>query len=731
MATPVITHAKVSSGTVNSNVEVDLHDWNNTHVVTGLENVPNVDTTNASNLTSGTVPAARMPALTGDVTSSAGSTVTTLAAGNAGNLNSGTLLAARMPALTGDITSAAGSTATTLVSGSASNLNSGTLAAARLPNFTQSGTGAVARTIFSKIGEVVSVKDFGAVGDGVTDDTTAVANAIASLGSAGGTIIIPNGCFCKIGGNGTQIFLITAPIRFVGPGFGAGGFFVTAATSSTTDIFRIAPATNTTLFNVGMTGCQIVPLSGTPGRHVWNFDTTTGTTTTISEFLAEDCYFGAFGNYTFFNNTGGSTTSGGIFSSHFVRNVCAGSGSTTAGGGFGGANWGDSNHINGGRFAGNGYAVNINLFAGAGNFILENANIVCSSMVKIDGGYKIIIQNNTFEQQLLTNTSTNNTIIDLNGGVAPVINATVTNNLIVVGSGLGNPTPLRINNASTTIFDINRFSTPSAYAPVVSTASASSIVVGGYNAFSGTGALSLAAGTVAINLAGGQIPGTTTNDNAVAGYVGEFATSTATNASSTVTISNASPGIVSWASHGLNIGSPVNFTTTGALPTGLSVGTNYYVSSQSFTANSFAVSTSVANALAGTSVNTSSAGSGTHTAKSNVIITTANPFNITGLSLTAGDWDVWGTVISSPAGGALQTQLFAWTSTTSATVPTPPAGGIFGSQAAFAADAQAYAPALQARYSLSATTTIYLSGLDQWTTGTNALYGVINARRRR
>lgn len=83
MATPVITHAKVSSGTVNSNVEVDLHDWNNTHVVTGLENVPNVDTTNASNLTSGTVPAARMPALTGDVTTSAGAVATTLATVNA------------------------------------------------------------------------------------------------------------------------------------------------------------------------------------------------------------------------------------------------------------------------------------------------------------------------------------------------------------------------------------------------------------------------------------------------------------------------------------------------------------------------------------------------------------------------------------------------------------------------------------------------------------------------
>src|SRR5437868_5271973 len=69
--------------------------------------------TDASKLTTGTLPAARLPALTGDVTSSAGSAATTLAAGSASNLNSGTLAAGRMPALTGDTTSSAGSVATT------------------------------------------------------------------------------------------------------------------------------------------------------------------------------------------------------------------------------------------------------------------------------------------------------------------------------------------------------------------------------------------------------------------------------------------------------------------------------------------------------------------------------------------------------------------------------------------------------------------------------------------
>jgi len=58
-----------------------------------------------------------------------------------------------------------------------------------LVGFLQSGTGATARTVQSKLRDFVSVKDFGAVGDGVTDDTAAFQAAI----NTGKAIKIPQG----------------------------------------------------------------------------------------------------------------------------------------------------------------------------------------------------------------------------------------------------------------------------------------------------------------------------------------------------------------------------------------------------------------------------------------------------------------------------------------------------------------------------------------------------------
>jgi len=79
----------------------------------------------------------------------------------------------------------------------------------------------------------------------------------------------------------------------------------------------------------------------------------------------------------------------------------------------------------------------------------------------------------------------------------------------------------------------------------------------------------------------------------------------------TATVTIASPGVWTRTSHGLFTGQRVYLTTTGALPTGLSGNTDYWVIRVD--ANTFRLATSLANAQAGTAINTSGSQSGTHT----------------------------------------------------------------------------------------------------------------------
>src|SRR5262249_54923079 len=77
----------------------------------------------------------------------------------------------------------------------------------------QSGTTKAATVSLFPSGGVFNVKSYGAVGNGSTDDTTAITNAISAIPSAGGVLYFPAGIY-KV----TSGFTISKPIMIIGEG---------------------------------------------------------------------------------------------------------------------------------------------------------------------------------------------------------------------------------------------------------------------------------------------------------------------------------------------------------------------------------------------------------------------------------------------------------------------------------------------------------------------------------
>jgi hypothetical protein len=107
--------------------------------------------------------------------------------------------------------------------------------------------------------------------------------------------------------------------------------------------------------------------------------------------------------------------------------------------------------------------------------------------------------------------------------------------------------------------------------------------------------------------------------------------------SSTVTITIAAPGVVTWTAHGLSVNDTIRFTTTGALPTGLAINTTYYVK-EVLSANTFTVSTSAG----GAAVTTSGSQSGTQTALVwyGVAVVAVADTEVTVASVTVPGWSM-------------------------------------------------------------------------------------------
>jgi hypothetical protein len=220
-------------------------------------------------------------------------------------------------------------------------------------------------------------------------------------------------------------------------------------------------------------------------------------------------------------------------------------------------------------------------------------------------------------------------------------------------------------------------------------------------------------GTVVIptvTAAGGTINGTSVG--ATTPSTGAFTTMSATGSVSGVGFSNylASPPPIGGTS--ANAGTFSTLATTGLYSPSSTVGIKGTATNDNAQAGSIGevISSSVVQGSA-------------------ISLTTTIGANVTSISLTAGDWDVWGNVLFIAGGTTVTTYIGHGISTTTATLPV---GGfaLSPSLATGIVTSQGGATPMQ-RISIAATTTLFLVAQSQFTTSTMSAFGNITARRRR
>jgi parallel beta-helix repeat protein len=120
-------------------------------------------------------------------------------------------------------------------------------------DFTQQGTGAVTTTVAQKLWETVSVKDFGAVGDGVTDDTAAIQ---AAIDAAPGGLFFPKGTYAvtPVSGQNYCLLMDTKTIHLHG-----NNATISMATTDNKQALRIQDSDNFVISGLSFVG------SGTNG----------------------------------------------------------------------------------------------------------------------------------------------------------------------------------------------------------------------------------------------------------------------------------------------------------------------------------------------------------------------------------------------------------------------------------------------------------------------------------
>lgn len=132
--------------------------------------------------------------------------------------------------------------------------------------YAPAGTGAMQRTAQTKLREVVSVKDFGAVGDGIADDTAAVQGGIDYVAANGGTLYFPAGTYAL----NAVLQLLSAADGFCLRGAGRESTTLMRASDYAASVFNISGVSDFTIEHLTVDAKHSVFPNGNHGIAISN-----------------------------------------------------------------------------------------------------------------------------------------------------------------------------------------------------------------------------------------------------------------------------------------------------------------------------------------------------------------------------------------------------------------------------------------------------------------------------
>jgi hypothetical protein len=304
----------------------------------------------------------------------------------------------------------------------------GSLSAGRYPIFT--GTGYV-----RGLSEVYPEWQ-GAIGDGVTDSTTALARTASSV-TSGGSISLAGRYFTT----GTITF--SNPVSIIGQGRGTG--FVAASTmGATTDVLLLQPTVTNAAYR--LQDFEILPESGTPGRYGIHMDGSLGE---LWNTVVDHVFIGNHGSYAIYAD-GSKNSNGTPILSTIQESILVG--------GVAFANCGDSVSLIHNGITGPGLGIDVNFQAGVTTFNVNRNSITSLGGIRIGtGSLATHIVGNEFETPVGF-TGSNGAVIDLNGAAG---NDTISGCLIADNSIQVQPAitsnGVRVNYAWRTDIHGNKF----------------------------------------------------------------------------------------------------------------------------------------------------------------------------------------------------------------------------------------------------------------------------------